>query len=83
MKKRRICFVPNWRRAWRWLSVNIPALNVAFLATWAALPAKFQNALPMPWVLGIAVFLILAGVFGRLVDQGESSAKGGSDAEAD
>lgn len=76
MKKRRICFVSNWRRSWRWLSVNIPLVNAAFLATWAGLPAKFQNAFPLSWVLVTAVLLIIAGVFGRLVDQGESDVKG-------
>lgn len=62
-------FVPDIRRAWRWFSVQLPALNLAFLGTWSVLPDKFQNALPMPWVLGIAGVLIVAGVFGRLVEQ--------------
>jgi hypothetical protein len=61
--------IPNWREGWRMFSVQIPTLNVAFLATWAALPVKFQDALPLPWVIGIAVALIVAGIFGRLVHQ--------------
>jgi len=63
--------VPNWRTAWRWLSIQFPVLNTAFLGTWAVLPDKFQDALPLPWVIGIAIFLIVAGVFGRLVKQQE------------
>ena len=65
----RIKLVDDARKAWRWLSVQIPALNVAFLATWSVLPAKFQDALPAPWVIGIAVGLIVLGVAGRLIDQ--------------
>lgn len=61
--------VENWRKAWRWLSVQFPALNLAFLGTWSVLPAKFQDALPMPWVIGIAVVLIVLGVVGRMIDQ--------------
>lgn len=61
--------ISNWRKSWRMLSVQIPSLNVAFLATWAALPAKFQDALPLPWVIGIAVTLIVLGVVGRLLVQ--------------
>jgi hypothetical protein len=61
--------VPEARKAWRWLSIQIPALNVAFLATWSLLPAKFQDALPLPWVIGIAVALIVLGVVGRLIHQ--------------
>ena len=61
--------VDNWRQAWRMLSVQIPTINIAFLGTWSALPEKFQDVLPMPWVLGIAVVLIVFGVVGRLIDQ--------------
>lgn len=61
--------VDDARSAWRWLSMQIPAANTAFLATWALLPQKFQDALPMPWVIGIAVVLLVLGMVGRVVDQ--------------
>jgi protein-S-isoprenylcysteine O-methyltransferase Ste14 len=61
--------IPEARKAWRFLSMQIPALNLAFLGTWAVLPQKFQDALSPPWVVGIAVFLIAAGMLGRLVKQ--------------
>ena len=67
MKKPRV--VSDWRRAWKWLSIQIPALNIAFLSTWALLPPKFQDAISAPWAIGIAVGLIAAGMFGRLIDQ--------------
>ncbi len=62
-------FVADARRCWRWFSVQLPALNLAFLGTWSVLPDKFQNAIPLPWVVGIAVVLIVLGVFGRLIEQ--------------
>lgn len=61
--------VDDWRQALKWLSVQFPALNLAFLGTWSALPAKFQDALPLTWVIGIAAALIVFGVIGRLLDQ--------------
>jgi len=61
--------IENWKGAFRWFSVQFPALNLAFLGTWSALPSKFQDALPMPVVMGIAAVLIVLGVIGRLVDQ--------------
>jgi hypothetical protein len=61
--------VGDWRKALKWFSVNIPLVNTAFLVTWATLPPKFQDALPLPWVIGIAVALLGAGIVGRLVDQ--------------
>lgn len=65
----RIAPVENWRKSWSWLSVQIPAINAAFLATWALLPAKFQDALPPVAVICISVALIVLGVAGRLLDQ--------------
>ena len=61
--------VADAHESWRWFSVQIPAVNTAFLGTWAMLPDRFQEALPMPWVLGIAITLIVMGVGGRLIDQ--------------
>lgn len=61
--------VSDWRQSWRWLSIQLPALNTAFLATWALLPSKFQDALPVNMVLWIALALIVLGVIGRLIDQ--------------
>lgn len=63
--------VPDWRSAWKWLSVQVPAINTAFLTTWALLPPKFQDALPLPAVLAIAISLLLTGMAGRLLDQTE------------
>lgn len=61
--------IANWRKAWRMLSVQIPAINAAFIATWAALPQKFQDAYPLPWALGTVLVLLVLGVVGRLVKQ--------------
>ena len=61
--------IDEWKVAYKYISVQMPALNVAFLGTWSVLPQKFQDVLPIPWVIGIAVFLLIAGVFGRLIKQ--------------
>ena len=61
--------VGNWRKAWRWLSIQFPALNLTFLATWGALPTKFQDVIPTPLVMGISAALIVMGVVGRMIDQ--------------
>jgi hypothetical protein len=66
--------VEEWRQSWRWLSVQVPALNTAFLGTWALLPEKFQDSLPLPYVLGIAIALLVLGVAGRLIDQAPKAA---------
>ena len=65
----KIKLVPDWKRSLRWFSVQVPAVNTAFLLTWAQLPVKFQDAFPITWVIAIAVALIVIGVVGRLIDQ--------------
>jgi hypothetical protein len=59
----------DWKDAWKWFSVQLPIVNTAFLATWAVLPAKFQDILPVGVVIGIAVALLIAGVVGRVINQ--------------
>lgn len=61
--------VYDWRQAWKWLSMQIPAVNVAFLGTWAVLPSKFQDALPTWAVVAIAISLLVLGMVGRLIQQ--------------
>lgn len=65
----KLTLVSDWRKSGRWLSVQIPAINAAFLATWALLPVKFQDALPPAAFIWIAIALIVIGVAGRLLDQ--------------
>jgi len=69
--------IPNWRRAWRMLSVQIAALAV----TWGALPIDTQQAVlalagvpaeRVPALLGVLVLLA------RLVDQPATRGKGGA-----
>lgn len=61
-------FIPEWKRAWRMLSVQVGALAVL----WVALPATTQAAVldllgidakSLPGIVGVAVIL------GRLIAQ--------------
>jgi len=61
--------VPDWRAGWKWFSVQANAVNASFLATWALLPEKFQNAVPISAVLGIAIAILVIGTLGRFIDQ--------------
>lgn len=62
--------VPNWKRAWRWFSVQAMVLSTALLSTWALLPADLKARLPEDVGLWAAVATLAAGVIGRVVDQG-------------
>lgn len=63
-------FVDNWRRAWRWFSVQAFALIIALPLAWAALPPDVKEMMPNSWDKWIFVGLGAAGLLGRLIDQG-------------
>lgn len=66
--------VPNWHKCYRWFSVQIHALQVAAVSTWAFLPQDMKAFLP-PHALSIGVgVLAVLGVLGRLVDQSKPDA---------
>lgn len=58
--------VSNWRSAWKWLSVQFLALQVA----WQALPAEAVAVIPLAWQGYITLGLALAALLGRMIDQG-------------
>lgn len=61
--------IPNARKWYRMFSIQANALNGAFLGTWVLLPPKFQEAVPVPVVIGIAIGFLVLGVIGRLWSQ--------------
>ena len=63
--------VPNWRKAWRWFSVQGMALGVALQGAWLSIPEDMKASVPQEWVAAITMALLALGIIGRLVDQGE------------
>lgn len=61
--------VPDAKRVHRTYSFNAMALSTAILSTWAALPDKMQDALPIGWVIGTASVVLVLGIVGRYIDQ--------------
>lgn len=75
MKKRKLKLlrrprlIPEWRQAWRYFSMQSMGAAVALVSAYGALPEKLQDALPGTIVITLAVFILLLGMAGRLVDQ--------------
>jgi hypothetical protein len=61
--------VDDWRKAWKYFSVQALALASAISFGWATYGDVIKQYIPeryMPWVIAVVA---LAGIAGRLVDQ--------------
>ena len=63
-------FVSNAASAPRWLSMRILALVAALQVVWETMPPDALALIPAEWRGYITLVLVLAAMFGRLVDQG-------------
>lgn len=61
--------VENWRRAWRWISVQSMVVAVAVQGAWAFIPDDLRASFPKDYLQAVTVLLLLVGVAGRLVKQ--------------
>lgn len=61
--------VEDWHEAWRWVSVQILALQGAAGAAWLAVPDDMRAAVPAEWLAYAAVVLTLIGIPGRMIKQ--------------
>lgn len=62
--------VSNWRKAWRWASVQFMALAAAAQVAWETLPPEALAVIPVDWRGYITLGLVVAAMIGRVVDQG-------------
>ena len=62
--------IPEWKKAHRMLSVQAMALATAIQGIWPTIPVDLKSTLPSNLVHWVSIALLVAGIFGRLVDQG-------------
>lgn len=62
--------IDEWRHAHRMLSVQAMALAAAIQGAWPMIPADLKSSLPPGLVHWVSIALLIAGIVGRLVDQG-------------
>lgn len=61
--------IPNWRRAWRMLSVQAFALAGSLQLLWLELPPEVKAELPATLVHWVTLAVAVFGAVGRVVDQ--------------
>jgi len=62
--------VPNVRKAWRWLSMQLLALAAIAEVAWATMPPDALAVIPPDWRGYISLGLVVAAMLGRVIDQG-------------
>lgn len=62
--------IENWHRMHRAFSVQAMAIAAAIQATWPSIPDDLKATLPHNLVHFVSIVLLVAGIVGRLVDQG-------------
>lgn len=70
MKK--VQLVEDWRKAWRWFSVNAMVLAAAIQGAWLQIPDDMKASIPPALVSYSTIALLVLGVLGRLLKQGET-----------
>lgn len=68
--------VENWRRMHRAFSVQAMALAAAIQGAWPSIPEDLKAHLPSGIVHWVSLALLVAGILGRLVDQGSITETG-------
>lgn len=66
---RRPSLIPNWRKAWRMISVQAMAVAGAIQGAWLFIPEDLRTSLPPNLVQGVTAALLALGIAGRLVQQ--------------
>lgn len=70
--------IPDWRRAWRFFSVQAMAWATAIQVTWMSIPEAMRTTLPETIVHWVTVMLLVLGILGRVVKQPPQEADDGS-----
>lgn len=63
--------VDDWKKAWRWISINCMLLATAIQAAWLSVPENTRLLVPEWLIASVTITLMVLGVIGRLVKQGE------------
>jgi transposase len=61
--------VPDWKNAWRWISMHAMTYAAALQVTWASIDQEMRDKLPDNLVLYLTFSLLFLGIIGRLVKQ--------------
>lgn len=65
----------NWKKSWKWFSVQADMLPLAMTSTWLAMPQEWQETIPERWLLYTAMVFFVLGTVGRVIKQEKDDAE--------
>ncbi len=69
--KKKVKLVDDWKNAWKWISVHAMLLAASIQGAWTQLPDDLKASLPNHLVSYSTVALLILGIIGRILKQGE------------
>ena len=69
MKIKMPTLVNDWKRSWRWFSMNCMTLAAAIQGAWIYVPDDMRATVPVWLVSAVTIGLLVLGVVGRLIKQ--------------
>lgn len=67
--------VENAKESWKWFSMQAMTLAGALQGTWLSIPNDLKDNIPDSMVNWITLGLVIFGIVGRLVRQGDADEK--------
>lgn len=80
MAKFKLEIIPEWRDAYKWVSINCMVVAAALQATWVSLPANLVSKVPEPYVHLVTMGILVLGIIGRILKQGDANVSNTEDA---
>ncbi len=65
--------IPEWRKAWRMVSMQAMVIAQAGLGAWVAMPDDLREHVPVSGVIAFACTMLGIGIVGRVVKQDKVS----------
>ena len=62
--------ITNWRKCWKFLSVQLMAVGSAMSVTYAQLYDKMKDHIPPDKMMYIVLVVFVGGILGRVISQG-------------
>lgn len=60
---------PDWKHAWRWISMNCMTLALSIQGSWLAIPQDMRDKLPNHVASIATAVLLVLGILGSFVKQ--------------